>query len=227
MSRLILIRHGQASFGSQNYDQLSDLGKQQARWLGAYFAENCLQPTRIITGDMNRHLQTAEGLREGLGSKETLHAGPEQHSGWNEFDFQAVIQAYLTIYPDKIPEEKTARAFFPLLRASLKSWSDGALSASLPETWEDFRQRVHNALEFSTEMADKQTVVVVSSGGAISMALKHIMGFDNTTMINLNLQTRNTGVSEIYFNERDRHLNCFNCVTHLDTLERRSSITYA
>jgi broad specificity phosphatase PhoE len=31
MGQIYLVRHGQASFGSANYDQLSELGHEQAR----------------------------------------------------------------------------------------------------------------------------------------------------------------------------------------------------
>ena len=37
MSELHLVRHAQASFGSDNYDQLSDLGHRQSRLLGGHF----------------------------------------------------------------------------------------------------------------------------------------------------------------------------------------------
>ena len=39
MAELVLIRHGQASFGADDYDKLSDMGWRQSRWLGEYFAE--------------------------------------------------------------------------------------------------------------------------------------------------------------------------------------------
>ena len=70
-------------------------------------------------------------------------------------------------------------------------------------------------------------ILVVSSGGPISMALKHLLKLDNSTMIDLNLQTRNTSISEIYFNQALDQLCSFNNTPHLDTKERRGSITYA
>ena len=68
MAQFYLVRHGQASFGSDNYDQLSPLGHQQARWLGEYFAERDMQFDGLITGDLVRH-------------QETGAAGNEQHQG--------------------------------------------------------------------------------------------------------------------------------------------------
>ena len=51
MAELYLIRHAQASFGAENYDQLSDLGHQQSQSLGKALADQGVSPdlsTRVI-----------------------------------------------------------------------------------------------------------------------------------------------------------------------------------
>jgi broad specificity phosphatase PhoE len=65
MSEVYFVRHGQASFGSDNYDQLSEKGHLQARLLGEYFASQQMQFDHILTGDMVRHRETAEGICAG------------------------------------------------------------------------------------------------------------------------------------------------------------------
>ena len=42
MGTLYLVRHGQASFGAADYDQLSELGRRQSVRLGEYFANKGL-----------------------------------------------------------------------------------------------------------------------------------------------------------------------------------------
>ena len=59
MAELFMVRHGQASFGTGNYDQLSALGERQGVWLGEYFAERGIAFDRVVTGSMQRHRQTA------------------------------------------------------------------------------------------------------------------------------------------------------------------------
>ena len=44
MSELILIRHAQASFGHENYDNLSKLGHDQAALLGSFFEKLNIAP---------------------------------------------------------------------------------------------------------------------------------------------------------------------------------------
>jgi broad specificity phosphatase PhoE len=65
MGQLYLIRHGQASFGAEDYDNLSELGRKQAQQLGAYFKQKNLQFDAVITGTLRRHTQTWQGIAQG------------------------------------------------------------------------------------------------------------------------------------------------------------------
>ena len=62
MAKLFVVRHGQASFGAEDYDALSDLGRQQARWLGDYFAERGIRFQRAMSGSLKRQRDTAREL---------------------------------------------------------------------------------------------------------------------------------------------------------------------
>lgn len=223
MSKILLIRHGQASFGKKDYDKLSDLGIQQATWLGRYLNECGLKPSRIITGSLTRHKQTAASICQSL----NFDGEMEEHLGWNEFDFQAIVYAFLQLHPELTPITKNPKTFFSLLKKSMTEWSKNKLSSTLPESWSDFEDRVNDAMLFSKSKTTDKPILVISSGGAISMALKTLLRLDNAAMIDLNLQTRNTSVSEIYFNQSHDQLCSFNTIPHLDTKDRRSSITYA
>ncbi|NNE63221.1 MAG: histidine phosphatase family protein, partial [Gammaproteobacteria bacterium] len=66
MSELYLIRHAQACFGSDDYDQLSELGVRQSRLLGEYFDQRGIHFDHLVTGDMRRQHQTMEAVFEGL-----------------------------------------------------------------------------------------------------------------------------------------------------------------
>lgn len=224
MSRLLLVRHGQASFGSQNYDQLSELGRQQSLWLGEYFQRNQIRVDRLICGDLARQIQTAERLLEGMGTRIEL----TQDAAWNEFDFHQLGRRYLEQHPEATPKDASARAFFALLRQALLAWADNAVTGSLPETWETFHTRIGAAIDRACSRVNKhENVVVVSSGGAIAMAMQHVLGIPNAAVIDLNLQTRNTGLSDVYFNREQRYLTCFNAVPHLEQADRRACITSA
>ena len=67
MAELFLVRHGQASFGTDDYDRLSAAGEQQGVWLGEYFAQQALTFDRVICGTLNRHAQTVDAILRGMG----------------------------------------------------------------------------------------------------------------------------------------------------------------
>ena len=48
MSQVLLVRHGQASWGSDDYDVLSDLGERQSRMLGEALAARGVVPDLVV-----------------------------------------------------------------------------------------------------------------------------------------------------------------------------------
>ena len=222
MGQLHLVRHGQASFGAENYDQLSKLGYQQSRWLGEYYRERGVRFDRLLTGSMERHRQTAQSLLEGLGQD----AEPEIHDGFNEFDFQALLDSYLHHNPALAPPDSAdARQVYALLRGAIAAWSRDELSWHLPESWDQFTGRVAAAIAHASAGSQHQEVLVVSSGGAISMALRQVLRCDTENQIRLNMHCRNTSVSQLYVGKTGLHLTGFNHVPHLDLPDRLDAIT--
>ena len=253
MSEFYLVRHGQASFGADNYDKLSVLGHQQAVWLGEYFKERNISFDRVLVGDMVRHQETAEGICKGLcrdiADFEVL---PEL----NEFDFLGLVQAYLKDYPDlnpvnPVPGKPDAKDYFRLLKKAVHAWQQDQLSEPVTESWNDFKQRVKSVMTFihkssmnkagsdlntagpnspdlsSHGSGKKQRLLVISSGGAKAMAIKHILGMEDDGVMRLNLQIKNTSVSHFYCSSEHILLTSFNHVPHLENPERQTSITYS
>ena len=82
MATIYLFRHGQASFGAADYDQLSDKGCEQARILGAFWQGFSID-SQLYSGDLSRHIQTFENFQQGAKHKDmpiTINAG------FNELD---------------------------------------------------------------------------------------------------------------------------------------------
>ena len=111
------------------------------------------------------------------------------------------------------------------------AWSEDRLAGPLPESWNDFGNRVAAAMEFATQHSaeaptGRHKVLLVTSGGPISMIVKQIMTLDTEPMIRLNLQALNTGVSRLLKTRSGTHLMSFNNIAHLDQPARMDSITY-
>ena len=86
MGHLYLVRHGQASFGEKDYDQLSPMGQQQSVRLGQYWQGKGLRFDAVLTGTLKRHTQTYAGICEGLHGAADAGATPLLWQGLNEFD---------------------------------------------------------------------------------------------------------------------------------------------
>ena len=100
MGQLYLVRHGQASLGAADYDQLSAMGAQQSRRLGAHWKTHGLTFDAVLVGTLKRHAQTLQGIREGLGHAPDALPWP----GLNEYDSEAIIRA---VHPNASFDTKT------------------------------------------------------------------------------------------------------------------------
>lgn len=224
MAELVLVRHGQASFGADDYDKLSELGWRQSRWLGEYFAERGASFDRVIRGSLRRHAETLAGIEEGMGK--SLDAGEDPRL--NEYDSHALLSAHLT--GGTLPQAGDRREHFRILREAMYAWTDGTLRGKpggAPfEPFSGFRGRVLAALGDLRSGAAKR-VLVVSSGGPISTILADVLGMPQRGVVDLNLQTRNTGISELQAGARRIHCVSFNNVPHLDRLDRAGALTYS
>lgn len=225
MSELFLVRHAQASYGTGDYDRLSELGHRQARWLGEHFRFRGLDFDRVVCGRMLRHRQTADGIFSGM---EREPPPIDNDASWNEFDFETIMRAYVEQHPEERPApDAPVQDFTRVLRDALTAWSEDRLAAELPERWADFEQRVLRGLRQLTGSAGNGwRILVVSSGGAISMALRHVLKTPASTMVNMNLQLRNSSISHLYFNAHSMYFAGFNHVPHLEHPDRSGTITY-
>jgi len=225
MSELFVVRHGQASFGAKNYDQLSPLGLQQSTWLGEYFQLRQMQFSHLWTGDLSRQQATAQGIMSQL----TTPVLQTTTAALNEFDFQNVARAYLKLCPQEALNTNAAPIdFLRLLKKAMFAWSQGQLAAEeLVESWSDFNLRVRQILTQITLNDSAKPVLVVTSGGVIAMMMGIVLGLEAKQVVELNLQIRNGSFSHFYFNQQTIRLSSFNNVTHLDTPERMSSITFS
>lgn len=223
MAELYLVRHGQASLGAEDYDQLSDVGEQQGIWLGEYFAQRDIAFDRVMTGTLRRHAQTADAIRRGL--REPC-IDCEIHPGLDEYDFHALFRA-LGDEHSTLAERATRspRDFFKALREVLQLWTEGALDGRAPETWLAFQQRVAEA-RAAIQQGSGQRVLVVSSGGVIAALTQQVLQAPAATAIALNMQIRNSSVSHYFFNRDTVHLSSFNGIGHLDDPQRRAFQTY-
>ncbi|MFL9954020.1 histidine phosphatase family protein [Paraburkholderia nemoris] len=223
MAELYLVRHGQASFGADNYDELSPSGRTQSGWLGEYFAQANLRFDRVVIGTMQRHRQTADAILAAMGGPQIELA---QDAGLNEYDFEALFAAVGDEgLPSGLSATSSKKDFFKGLRHVLQLWTDDRLPGAVPETWQQFQTRVQRARS-AIQRAGGRRVLVVSSGGPIAVTAQQVLQAPAASAIALNLQIRNSSVCQYVFNDDAMSLVSFNSVPHLEHAERREFVTY-
>lgn len=223
MGTLYLVRHGQASFGADDYDQLSPRGREQAVRLGEYWRARGLAFDAVITGTLRRHTQTLQGIAEGL------QITPEvlQLPGLNEYDSHALIAA---IHPQPLGPADTPekyRQHFRILCDALAQWMAGVISPPGMSSWREFSAGVHAALDHVRHHHTGRNVLLVSSGGPISTAVGQVLGTAPEVTIALNMRIRNSAVTEFSIAPKRLMMQTFNTLPHLDAPENAALITHA
>ncbi|MCG2623121.1 histidine phosphatase family protein [Arthrobacter sp. I2-34] len=216
MSVLYLVRHGQASFGTEDYDRLSTRGKDQSHALGTSLRRSGMLPARITSGAMKRQLQTARYASGAADWGTPLDTDP----GWDEFNAAELINAL----PEDDPDAKTdSRAFQRLLEKASTRWASGGHDADYSETFGEFTRRIDGALDRAVDsLRSGESAVVVSSSGAIAWAAARLLDGGFPQWLALNRVTVNSGVTKIVSGSSGKTLVAFNEHGHLP----RSWITY-
>jgi broad specificity phosphatase PhoE len=172
MGVLMLVRHGQAAFGAENYDVLSSQGVRQSRRVAEILAGYGIAPTSLIHGGMRRQRETAEEMLRGAASwKLPL----EMDERWREFDHLAVMNAYPTLAEEQRELLNRGgmelRAFHELYTKATARWSSGAYDSDYPESFAEFIGRVRDGIGRAARKAgERRTAIVVTSGGPIAAA---------------------------------------------------------
>ncbi|MBV1927478.1 MAG: histidine phosphatase family protein [Rhodobacteraceae bacterium] len=216
MAELLVIRHGQASFGADNYDELSDIGHKQSALVGAALRDSGWVPDRLVTGTLTRQKQTLASMG--------FKARPETHAGFNEYDFHDLLSVrFKGDVPDAVRSER--KTHFRTLRETILDWQDGGLQ-NAQESWVDFISRVEAARSFAVNTEAKK-VLVISSGGAIGQLTAACLNAPAEQMLTLNLQVKNTSITRFIFSGDRFSLHEFNATPHLLTTERAAFLTYS
>jgi len=232
MGSIYLIRHGQASWDSDDYDQLSALGERQAYALGKHWASR-VPPCQTIAGTMLRHRQTAEGFQHGLAQNHPIAF----MSGFNEFDHEEVIYRYRPEWRDMSKmrrffetQPKPDHAFSTHFAAAMLRWV-GADYDDYSESFSAFKRRCITTLKTVAEGTFNATdtgqihrnVAVFTSGGVISMICAELMGLSNEQSLLLNSRIVNSSVTKVVFRKNavlgpELTVDSINNYSHLEPL---------
>ncbi len=238
MSRVLLVRHGQASFLELDYDRLSLTGEAQARRLGAYLAKHNEAFARVWTGPRERQRRTCAIVSQayadaGLHFPE-ITVVPE----FDEYHAEEVLKQCLAplinadagvaglhrAFENAPDAAEKRRTYQKMLEILMERWAGGGLPAPGVESWPEFCGRVNRGISrFLAEGSKGERSVIFSSGGPIAVAAQRALNLSPQDTLRLSWMSRNCSYSEFLYSGDRFSLSTFNAYPHL---EDPSLLTY-
>jgi len=232
---IYLIRHGQASFGADDYDVLSPIGVAQSEALGDYLARLGVRLDRCVAGQLRRQQDTARLALARMQAAGSEVPALESDPAFNEFDADGVIRALL---PGLLPSEPEARhvlrngrdnrsEFQRLFALLVQRWHSGEHEIDGLQSWRAFVEQGHGGLQrLLQQAAQGDNIALFTSGGTFTALLHLITGITPSQAFTLNWQIINTSLSHLKFRGSEVALASFNCQAHVQLLKAPELVTY-
>lgn len=210
MPVVLLVRHGQASFGAEDYDVLSDVGRQQSEVAGLELARRALRSPVAVCGSLRRQRDTASLALPGV--------EPRVDPRWDEYDHLDLLKRYVA---QDVVHDGTSRGVQVLLDQALAAWVDDA-----DGDWEDFSGGATAALaELVRGLGRGQDAVVFTSGGVLAAVCGALLGVGASGVVALNRVTANGAITKVVVGSSGASLVSFNDHAHFEG-EHRRLLTY-
>ena len=230
MSSIFFVRHGQASFLADDYDNLSPLGRRQSQALGDFFVRQNQAFDEVYCGPRRRQIDTADEVGKCLQASSLGWPKPQVVEAFDEHQVDQLVvnhAAELGGANSKINDLNNAfrnaktdrdkhRSFQLLFEAIADVWVRDGISTV--ETWNAFRQRVNDALtSIVTKPGRGRCIAVFTSVGPITVAVQRSIESTDQVALQTGWRISNAAVTKFVFSERRFTLDSFNCIGHLES----------
>lgn len=230
MGVLTFVRHGQASFGSDNYDCLSELGREQVRVLGAYWASNKVTFDSVYCGPLERQKDSARLIADELKAVGLAVPDAVVLDGLAEFPVDPMVKQYM---PQLMMEDPAfADLIMRFQNAEEREEKDGLFQEAFeivtghwitgrfedaPESWDGFIDRVERAVDVMIDGSNEgKRVLAVSSGGPTGIVTRYAMEGAPKKALDLAWVVCNGAYSEFGFGKGNLTLRAFNATPHFE-----------
>jgi len=231
MALLTLVRHGQASFLKENYDQLSELGERQARILGEYWIRSKTSFDQVYCGPACRQLRTGEIVADVYRQAGVPWPDPVTVLDMDEYVGTAIVRTFLPglleTHEDiraleaefrRTEEQNAAFKIYDKLFARIsRMWVDGELDSPELESWKNFCARIDRGIRMIRDSAgENKRIVVFTSGGVIAASVRLALDLAPQRTLELSWTSRNASYTELVFTPERIWLSSFNNHPHLE-----------
>jgi broad specificity phosphatase PhoE len=219
MGAVYLLRHGQASFGTADYDVLSPNGERQSTVLGAELRRRAVPVHAVWSGTLRRQVATAQACLPAAGVDMALR----QDKRWDEYDHIGLVPEGHGTSPDVAA---AARRFQGLLDDALRTWVQGGSAVGGSGTWAEFSGGALAALDdVFDELPRGGSALVFTSAGVISAVCARLLNAPPEGYLALNRTMANAGITKLVRGRSGVSLLSFNEHAHFEG-EHRELLSY-
>jgi broad specificity phosphatase PhoE len=237
MGRLLLIRHGQASFLDQNYDKLSAIGEEQARRLGQYWVRQKMVFDQVCTGPRVRQKDTLRIVAEVYRDAGLPFPEPVVMQEFDEYHGDGVLEHGLPLLLESNSKFRglhqalqnasgsdRLKNFEKMFEMLITKWVDGEVVLPMVESWPEFCARVDRGLsQYMSANGRGRQLAIFCSAGQIGVAMRRAFHLSSQDTLRAVWMIRNCSYSEFLFSKDRFTLSTFNAFPHLEDV---SLLTY-
>ena len=226
MATIFLIRHGQASFGAENYDKLSELGCRQAHIAGEYFRDHGIVFDAVYSGDLSRQRETARLAIASQTQDVVHHIDPRFNEIQNEEQLEYLMPEVLKVNSElQALIDKglgSSKDYQKLIEAVFNYWVTPACDDSRIQSWADFSGGTRQAIaDVMQEQGGGKTLGIFTSGGTVATIVAQVLGLGGEQTYQFYEPIFNCSVTQLFYNRSKVSLSYFNDCSFLQVLGKQ------
>lgn len=223
MATIYLIRHGQASFGAENYDQLSALGQRQAQVVGEYFRDHGIHFDAAYSGDLSRQRETGELALASQPARVSHQIDPRFNEIQNDQQLQYLMPEVLKRNPavQALVDKglSSSKDYQKVIDAVFNHWVSPACDDPRLQSWAEFSGGARQALtDVMQEQGAGKTVAIFTSGGTLATMVAQVLGLGGEQTYQFYEPVFNCSVTQLFYSGSKVSLSYFNDCSFLRVL---------
>lgn len=223
MASIYVIRHGQASFGEENYDKLSDLGCRQAQVLGHYLRDCQINFDAVYSGDLQRQQKTARLAIASQPGSVAHQVDPRFNEVRNDEQLEALVPEIVKTNPliRALMDRglSSSKDYQKVIEAVFNHWVSPQCEAPGIQSWEEYSSEARAALAaVIAAQGSGKTVGIFTSGGTIATLVAQVLGLGGEQTYAFYEPVINCSVTRFFYSGAKISLSYFNDHSYLDLL---------
>ena len=226
MATIYLIRHGQASFGADDYDKLSELGCRQASMAGEYFRDSGIHFDAVYSGDLSRQRETARLAIASQPEDIPHHIDPRFNEIQNDEQLKCLMPEVIKHNPtvQALVEKglSSSKDYQKVIDAVFNYWVSPACDEPRIQSWADFSSAARQALtDVMQGQGAGKTVGIFTSGGTLATIVAQVLGLGGEQTYQFYEPIFNCSVTQLFYSDSKVSLSYFNDCSFLQVMGRQ------